>query len=165
MTTPRAPFCLLAMGLTLIATAAAAQPARADYARALGLRERYDALTTGTPEPATWIDDTHRFWYRRSVKDGAEFVVMDAVTREKRAAFDHALLATELAREISPTATAHRLPFTTFRFVNDGRAIEFQVEQRRVRCTVDGYRCTHTEPPVPTLEGVLRGVSGPVRGP
>jgi Prolyl oligopeptidase family/Dipeptidyl peptidase IV (DPP IV) N-terminal region len=165
MTTPRGTLCLLALGLTLLATTAAAQPTRADYERALALRERYQRLVTGAPESATWIDDAHRFWYRRSVTDGTEFVVMNAVTREKRAAFDHALLAAELARDISPTATAHRLPFTTFRFIDNERAIEFQVEQRRVRCTLDGYRCTHSEPPVPTLEGVLRGVNGPVRGP
>ncbi|HUE89049.1 MAG TPA: prolyl oligopeptidase family serine peptidase [Vicinamibacterales bacterium] len=165
MTTPRAARCLLALAVTFVATGAAAQPSRVDYERALALRERYERLVIGAPGPATWIDDTHRFWYRRSVKDGTEFVVMDAVTREKRAAFDHALLAAELAREISPAASAFRLPFTTFRFVDDERAIEFQVDQRRVRCALDEYRCTRTEPAAAMLEGVLRGVNGPVRGP
>jgi hypothetical protein len=165
MTTSRPTLCLSAMGLMLLAASAAAQPARADYERALTLRERHEALVTGAPDPATWIDGTQRFWYRRSLNDGFEFVVMDAATRAKRAAFDHALLAAELAQEISPTARAHRLPFTTFRFVDRERAIEFQVDQRRVRCTLDGYHCTHTEPQAPALEGALRGVSGPVRGP
>ena len=165
MTTSRTTLCLLALGLTFVATPAAAQPTRADYDHALSLKDHYEGLVSGAPQSATWIDDTKRFWYRRSVKDGTEFVVMDAVTREKRAAFDHALLATELAREISPTASAYRLPFTTFRFVDDERAIEFQVDQQRVRCALDDYRCARTEPAAPMLEGVLRGVNGPVRGP
>jgi dipeptidyl aminopeptidase/acylaminoacyl peptidase len=165
MTRPRAALALLALGCTSVAATATAQPTRADYDRALALRERYEGLVTGVPEAATWIGETLRFWYRRSVTDGTEFVVMDAVTGEKRAAFDHALLAAELAREISPTASPYRLPFTTFRFVDDERAIEFQVDQRRVRCGLDSYHCTRTEPAASLPEGALRGVNGPVRGP
>src|SRR5690606_25836019 len=147
------------------ASGAAAQPTAADYERALGLRERYEALVIGAPGPATWIDETPRFWYRRLVKGGAEFIVMDAATREKRPAFDHARLAAELAREIAPDATPTQLPFTTFQFVDEERAIEFQLEQRRVRCTLDEYRCTLAGPAQTLPEGVLRGVNGPVRGP
>ena len=50
----------------------------ADYQRAMGLREKYQALAANVPETATWIEKTARFWYRRSVKGGNEFVLVDA---------------------------------------------------------------------------------------
>jgi dipeptidyl aminopeptidase/acylaminoacyl peptidase len=164
MTASRAALPLLVVSITCLTADATAQPTRADYDRALGLRDRYQALVAGAPDPATWIGDTHRFWYRRSVRGGAEFVLMDARSREKRPAFDHQRLAAELAREISPDATAVTLPFSTFRFVDDERAIEFPLDQQRVQCTLDRYQCIRTETQ-PALEGVLRGVNGPVRGP
>jgi dipeptidyl aminopeptidase/acylaminoacyl peptidase len=165
MTAHRAGIGLLVFSLTCVAADGAAQPTRADYDRALTVRDRYDGLVVGAPDPAVWIDETTRFWYRRSVKGGAEFVVMDASTREKRPAFDHARLALELAREISPSSTAARLPFSTFRFVDNESAIEFQLDGSRVRCALADYRCTKAEPPTPLPDGVLRGVNGPVRGP
>lgn len=53
--------------LILLPVAAGAQGTRADYQRATGLRERYESLAINVPGPATWIDKTSRFWYRKSV--------------------------------------------------------------------------------------------------
>jgi fermentation-respiration switch protein FrsA (DUF1100 family) len=76
---------------------AAAQVTRLDYDRALGLRERYRSMVTNVPEPAAWIGTTHRFVYRRSLKGGHEFVLVDATTLQKRPPFDHARLAAALS--------------------------------------------------------------------
>jgi dipeptidyl aminopeptidase/acylaminoacyl peptidase len=129
------------------------------------LRERYEQLVTGVPEPAVWIGTTSRFVYRRSVPAGHEFVLVDASTAQKQPPFDHQRLAEALSSALDRSWTAATLPFATFRFVDDERAIEFQVEQTRVSCTLADYRCTilnrgNTPPP-----GALRGVNGPVRGP
>ena len=58
----------------LAATPLAAQVTKADYGRAMGLRDKYQYLTVNVPEPATWIEKTTRFYYRKSVKGGHEFV-------------------------------------------------------------------------------------------
>jgi dipeptidyl aminopeptidase/acylaminoacyl peptidase len=155
----------MAVSLVLVA-AADAQTTRADYERAAGLRARYESLVTNVPDAATWIGDTHRFWYRRSVSGGHEFVVVEATTGEKRPAFDHARLATTLSRAASGEWKATTLPFNTFRFVDGERAIEFQYEQARWTCSLADDRCVKgeaigAEPP----PGALRGVNGPVRGP
>src|SRR5438105_3819047 len=84
----RARFTLMLLVLAASAPAAA-QGTASDYARANGLRAKYEALTVNVPGPATWIDKSDRFWYRRTVTGGAEFVVFDADTRQKRPAFDH----------------------------------------------------------------------------
>ena len=75
----------IAVGMTfaLAGADALAQVTRADYDRALSLRERYETLATGMPEAATWVPDTPRFWYRRTVSGGTEFVLMDASTSTK----------------------------------------------------------------------------------
>src|SRR3954470_5276317 len=89
----RARLVILILAALLAPAFAAAQGTVADYRRAMELRDKVQALAVNVPEPATWIDKTSRFWYRRSVKGGAEFVLVDASTQAKRTAFDHQRLA------------------------------------------------------------------------
>ena len=92
-----------------------AQGTIADYQRAMGMRDKYQGVALGVAEPATWIEKTSRFWYRRTVKGGNEFVVVDAATQQKPPAFDHEKLAAALTAALTPekTYTAVTLPFTT----------------------------------------------------
>ena len=119
---PRAGAVLLFSAVTLPAQIAAAQPTPADYDRALSLRDRWQHLTENLADPATWVDAT-RFHYRRTVKSGHEFVLVDAETREKRPPFDHSKLAAGLSRAAGAEYTAQRLPFNTFEFADGERAI------------------------------------------
>ena len=157
---------LLAMALAVtMAPAAAAQVTQADYERAQFLRERYQHLTVNVPEPATWVAETHRFHYRKSVAGGFTFVMVDAESGQKTPAFDHERLAAALAKETGHPHAALRLPFTTFTLSADGRAIQFSTGQsERWRCTLADYACRKDDPP-PLRPGALRGVSGPVRDP
>ena len=150
---------------------------RADYDRANSLRDRiqnkvYDVVAD-TP---TWIAGSPKFWYRKSVKGGNQFVVVDPVAAAKAAAFDHTRLAAELSSANSASYTAITLPFTTFTYVDDQRAIEFTVGGTlaggrgaagrglagagrggapnapplpRWKCTLTDYQCTRlaTSPP------------------
>jgi dipeptidyl aminopeptidase/acylaminoacyl peptidase len=149
--------------VALQAAGASAQVTRADYDRALALRERSRSMVTNLPEPATWIGKTHRFVYRKSVTGGHEFVLVDAKTLQRQPPFDHARLAAALNKSSGESYSALTLPFGEFRFVNEERAIEFSIQPARWTCTLDEYRCSKTERPAP--DGALRGVNGPVRGP
>src|SRR4051794_39667380 len=93
-----------------------AQGTVADYRGAIELRERVQSLPVNVPEPAVWVDKAPRFWYRKSVAGGNEFVMVDAASLAKRAPFDHQRLATALNASVKPTKpyTAVTLPFTTF---------------------------------------------------
>jgi hypothetical protein len=51
-----------------LAVPALSQGTVADYQRAMGLRDKYQGLALNVPEPATWVEKTPRFWYRKSVK-------------------------------------------------------------------------------------------------
>ena len=81
---------------------ALAQGTVADYQRAMGLRDKQQGLAQNIPEPATWIEKSPRFWYRKAVKGGNEFVLVEAATEQKRAAFDHEKLAAALTAALKP---------------------------------------------------------------
>ena len=125
---------------------AGAQVTPADYQRATSLRDRYQDAAINIAEPATFIPDSSDFWYRRSVKGGNEFVIVDAETQQKRPAFDHAKLATALSKATGNTYTAVTLPFSTVRFTDNRGAIEVTFAQAPWRCTLSDYVCQKTEP-------------------
>src|SRR5262245_30899374 len=76
--------------LAATARPAASQSTPADYARAESVRKRLAGLVVDVVDTAAWIGNSSRFWYRKSVTGGAQFMIADAATREKKAAFDHA---------------------------------------------------------------------------
>src|SRR5215468_12584230 len=136
--------------LLLIPAFANAQVTQADYERAAGLREKFQGLVAGAPDSAEWIDKTSRFWYRKSVKGGYEFVLVDAETLAKKPAFDHEKLAAALSKALPPgdeAITALRLPFNEFTFVDGERAIEINAGQSRWRCDLTAYACRRSEAP------------------
>ena len=94
------------------ATDARAQVTPADYDRAMGLRDRWMYLTEGVADPATWIDGTSRFYYRKTVKGGFQFVLVDAQTEQRQPAFDHDSLAAGLARRLGTSTPDSVCPST-----------------------------------------------------
>ncbi len=132
-------------GALLLPLTAFAQGTAADYERANGLRAKYEGLTTNVPGPATWVDKTSRFWYRRSVKGGSEFMLVDAETREKRPAFDHQKLAAALSAATGKTYTAVTLPFNAISFVDDERTLEVGFDGGSWKCGLTAYDCRKAE--------------------
>jgi dipeptidyl aminopeptidase/acylaminoacyl peptidase len=136
----------LSSGLLLLAAAAGAQGTVADYERAFGLRAKYEGLAVGVPSPATFIEGTHKLWYRRSVKGGNELVVYDLDTQLKQPAFDHEKMATALSGFGGRKYTALTLPAMNAAFVRRGEAFQVTVEGGRVTCSLSDYTCTRNEP-------------------
>src|SRR5258706_5661033 len=77
----------------LLPSATAAQGTPADYARAQKLRATYESLAVDIASPATAIGNTHRFWYRKTVRSAEQFVVVDADTQQRQPAFNHENIA------------------------------------------------------------------------
>src|SRR5688500_16114816 len=146
----------------LCSVSSAAQVTTADYQRAQSLREQYESAAAFIPEPATWIGTTHRFYYRRSLANGFEFVTFDADTQQRQPAFDHNRLADSLSRASGRTYSATRLPFQNFTFNDQLSAIEMTIDGARWTCTLSDYACR--TPEVPRPGEIRRGISGPVRG-
>src|SRR5262249_56714103 len=87
-----------------------AQGTAADYQRANALRDKFQNLTVDAAGTVTWISDTE-FWYRKSVKGGAQFVLVDAEAQSKKPAFDHEKLAAALSNVAGSKFSAVTLPF------------------------------------------------------
>jgi dipeptidyl aminopeptidase/acylaminoacyl peptidase len=113
-----------------------------DYARA----EQFMSYNTtplvfGTAVRPSWLSGD-RFWYRNSIPDGAEFVLVDPARRTRARAFDHERLAAALSRAADTAYGAFGLPFTQIEFSTDGRSIAFDARGRRWSCDVQGAQCT-----------------------
>src|SRR5687767_2903512 len=152
----------LSVALVLFAVPSAAQVTTADYERAQSLRQQYESAAVFVPEPATWIGTTHKFYYRRSLANGFEFVTVDADTQQRQPSFDHNRLADALSRASGRAYRATRLPFQNFTFNDALSAIEMTIDGARWTCTLADYSCR--TPEVPRPGEIRRGISGPVRG-
>jgi dipeptidyl aminopeptidase/acylaminoacyl peptidase len=169
--------CLLA--LMVFAQAGQAQGTVADYERARGLREKFQGLAVNVPGPANWIEGRNRFWYRKSVKGGNEFVLVDVQSLTKQPAFDHEKLAAALSTASGGKYTAVTLPFTEPRpagragpagpvtgaltFTDQERSIEFVLSGFRWKCSIAVYECAKGAAiPAP---GGSAGARGPEESP
>ena len=97
-----------------------------------------------------WLGEEGRFWYRRDVRKGNEngrqFVVVDPVRNTKEPAFDHVKLSDGLSQATGHVYQPEHLPFDSFSYVNEGRAIQFKVEETNWICDLDQYECRQGKP-------------------
>jgi dipeptidyl aminopeptidase/acylaminoacyl peptidase len=136
-----------AVAMLAMPRVAASQGTMADYARAEGLQKRYQPLVTDSPDTPVWIEGTSRFWYRKTVKGGNAFVLVDAAVPDKRAAFDHDRLAAGISAATHRTYTGVTLPFSTFAYSDAGanaNAITFMADSVNWSCTLTDYQCTRS---------------------
>ncbi len=169
--------------------AASAQGTLADYQRAMGLRDAWQGLAAGVPETPTWVAQTERFWFRRTVKGGNEFALVNPDGKSVALAFDHARLAEALSKAAGAKYTAVTLPFTSFSFIDNEKGIQFVIGPGGAaaaaggggrgggpgfdgppmwKCSIESYTCT----PPSQGRGAGRGrgaantgLAGPVRPP
>ena len=154
---------VLSVALVLSASApSAAQVTAADYQRAQSLRQQYESAAVSVPDTPAWVGTTHSFYYRRSLANGFEFVLVDADTQRKQRAFDHTRLADALSKASGRTYSGTRLPFNTFTFNDALSAIDMTINGARWTCTLADYVCR--TPDLPPPGEIRRGITGPVRG-
>ncbi|HET7035701.1 MAG TPA: DPP IV N-terminal domain-containing protein, partial [Thermomicrobiaceae bacterium] len=96
-----------------------------------------------------WIGESDRFWYRRTSPEGAEFVLVDPASGERRPAFDHVRLAEALSRATGRPSVHNQLPFEEIAFEDDGRTLRFAVAAQQWSCDLDSYACTNRGPVEP----------------
>jgi len=147
------------LAITLALTAPLAIPASAqqragdapkaltadDYARA----ERFMSYNTtplvlrGSVRP-NWLPGD-RFWYRNTIENGSQFVLVDAAKGTRAPAFDHVRIAAALSATTGTKYDASHLPFTQFTFSDDGRTITFNVRRNRYTCELEAQKCAASE--------------------
>ena len=139
--------------LLLFPTITRAQGTVDDYQRAQSLRNKFQGLGVNISERANWIEKTSRFWYRKLVKGGNEFMLVDAETLAKKPAFDHQRLAASLSAQSGQKFTALTLPFSSITFVDAERGIQFVAAGSTWRCELADYSCKKTGPAPQGFQG------------
>uniref|UniRef100_Q01WT9 Peptidase S9, prolyl oligopeptidase active site domain protein n=1 Tax=Solibacter usitatus (strain Ellin6076) TaxID=234267 RepID=Q01WT9_SOLUE len=145
------------------AITASAQGTLADYQRGQAMQAKARGLVENLPGTPNWIGDSRRFWYSRSVKGGAEFLLVDAGSAVKRPAFDHEKLAAAINAASGEHYSALALPFApatggrgaaaaagrgggpapgALTFANDAQSIEFGAAGFLYKCSLAAYQCT-----------------------
>jgi dipeptidyl aminopeptidase/acylaminoacyl peptidase len=170
---------LVLFSFALCIPAAHAQGTLSDYQRSQGLREKLQGLAINVPGQTNWVSGTNRFWYRKSVRGGFEYVLVDADALTKQPAFDHEKLAAALSSASGAKYTAITLPFaeapagrgggrgaqgagaSAFTFTDQGHAIEFTLAGFNWKCDLSAYECTKGAA-VPQVAFGGRGGRGPV---
>jgi dipeptidyl aminopeptidase/acylaminoacyl peptidase len=135
----------LPLGLLLAAPAFAQQrPAltAADYARAEKfLGYNVTPLVSGGAVRPTWLPDG-RFWYRNTLPQGNELLIVDPIRKTRGRAFDQGKLAAALSAAAGTSYDSLRLSITQFSFSTDKQSITFEAGGRRWTCGVQADRCT-----------------------
>lgn len=139
------------LALLLAAPAALAQQrpglTAADYSRAEQFMG-YNAtpLVFGAGVRPTWLPDG-RFWYRKTIPQGAELILVDPARKRRGRAFDQARLAAALSAASGTAYDSLRLPMTQFEFSADQQSITFDAAERRWTCGVQADRCSGVPAP------------------
>ncbi|MEX2602398.1 MAG: prolyl oligopeptidase family serine peptidase [Balneolaceae bacterium] len=132
-----ATFTLLLLPYSLFA-----QGTMEDYERAEELSDQFRGLVTdmmlGQPN---WIHESNRFWYRKSVEDGEQFIWVNAETREQRSAFNQSRMASALEDLTGEEYEPYDLPFNSISYTEDEAAIEVTIRDSIYTCTLAGYQC------------------------
>lgn len=93
-----------------------------------------------------WFDNNTRFWYRNDLRgDAKEFVLVDAESGTRQAAFDHEKIAAGLSKAAGVEYQADRLPFNNIEFTDEAKAIRFKVDKTTFKCDLSSYECSETE--------------------
>lgn len=132
-----------------------------DYERAAALRERFESQAINVPDRAVWIGKTPRFWYRKTVKGGHEFILVDVEKGTKTPAFDHEKLAVALNKETGEKFTAITLPFRSINFVDDEKFLEFEFRDSLWRCDLATYGIKKVGPARSLSRDGWQDVGGP----
>jgi hypothetical protein len=140
----------------LAAADASAQDVRARYEKAALLTgPSARTLVSGDQVRPTWLSGD-RFWYRNNTGAGSEFMLVDPVAATRRPAFDHARLAAALSVAADTAYVAQKLPFETFDFEQDGRAIRFRTDSTRAwTCDLVAWTCAAAGKPRKEAAGVV----------
>ncbi len=111
--------------------ARAQQVTTTDYERAQSFLTYYtEPLIDNQSVRPVWLPGD-KFWYRNLNAKGSEFILVDPVKKTRQPAFDQQKLASALSSATGKQYQASMLPFNTFSFTADNKAIVFRADGKQ----------------------------------
>lgn len=91
-----------------------------------------------------WIAE-NSFWYRNTIPEGYEFVLVDTRKKQRKRVFDHKKLASALSQAVGKEYEPFKLPFQSFEFSQNRDALVFSVDSRQYTYRIKKNICTPGE--------------------
>lgn len=149
-------FCLLGL-----AADGRAQGTRADYERAMKLRETTANKVFKDRVTPHWLEGNTRFWYRNDLADGKrQYVLVDAEAGSRQPAFDHDRLAAGLAKATGKDLLADELAIDRLIYDPSGAELAFSHDGKWWRCDLSSYE-VESSPRDEPANASLRAFSRP----
>ena len=143
----RRSILLLLIVVFCLSSTVFAQGTAADYERANGLKAKYEAAAIDIAGVPSWIGNTHRLWYRKLTRGVNVYMIFDADTKQKNAAFDHDKIAASLSKLTNNPYKSNDLTLPQLRFDNNITSFTTTIDNVVVRCTIADSACTKVETP------------------
>ncbi|MDB5015873.1 MAG: family peptidase [Mucilaginibacter sp.] len=107
-----------------------------------------------------WLEGD-KFWYRTLTPAGSEFILVDPAKKSRVAAFNQQKLAAALSTAGGKQYEAAMLPFQSFTYSDNGKAIVFSVDGKQWKCDLQSYQVAVDNSPVKRPEsGQAQGRRG-----
>jgi len=141
---------LVILVLTTLHSSAAQQQdkrklAAEDYAHAEKFLSKFTSpLVFSASVRPNWIAE-NSFWYRNTIPEGYEFVLVDTKKKQRKRAFDHQKLASALSQAVGKEYEPFKLPFQSFEFSQNREALVFSVDSRQYTYRIKKNICTPGE--------------------
>ncbi len=117
-----------------------------DYAHAEKFLSKFmSPLVFGASVRPNWIDDNY-FWYRNTIPEGNEFVLVDAKKKQRTTAFDHKKLAAALSEAAGKEYNSYKLPFQSIKFSENRDSLTFSVSSTEYFYQIKKDICTKGKP-------------------
>jgi dipeptidyl aminopeptidase/acylaminoacyl peptidase len=113
-----------------------------DYQRAEKfLNINTSPLVLGTVSNQTWLKND-RLIYKNTIAEGAEFILADPATKEKKRLFDHEKLASSLVQLTGKETKPFDLSISQLDLSDDGSALSFMIDRKRYQTDLATYATT-----------------------
>ncbi len=131
-----------------------------DYARAERLLPwNVEGLALNVSIRPRWVRGGKAVLYRRDTGSEPEFTLVDAVTGERSAAFDHERLCSALEKRMGVKVSVREISEDSVELTEDGGAVTFAFRGRRWMCDLRTYTLEELGP---AAKGELRSPDGAI---
>jgi len=125
----------LVVFLCVLALSSLWSDSRAEYYRFF----RFRSFVQNGSVSSHWMNDGNSFWYAEGSRDNTIIYKVDPISNTKEPLFNDQRLRQALIPILGHDPSQKGLPFQTFTFFEEEKAVEFMIEKKKFRMDLDSY--------------------------